>query len=266
MAVFRIEKNRSYTVMSNYHLRDKTISLKAKGLLSLMLSLPEDWDYTLRGLASISMEGVAAIRSAVCELEAAGYLERRRERIGGGRLGGCEYIIREEPLTADEENVEKTVDNSRSKKSAPMSEKPMCEKHTQEKPISENPAQINTKESNTELIITEKNKYGSIDRRSGNDLFSDIQNNLSLDELREEFGSEAVGEVTEVMADIMTSRRKSYIIGGRCIPAKWVRNRCKLINDDKLRYLLRGYDAAGDEVRNRRAYLTAAVYNSLVRG
>ncbi len=80
MAVFRVERTNNYTVMSNYHLRDKTLSLKAKGLLSLMLSLPETWDYTLSGLARISLEGKDAIRAAVVELEKAGYIQRSRTR------------------------------------------------------------------------------------------------------------------------------------------------------------------------------------------
>lgn len=77
MAVFKVEVTKSYTVMSNYHLRDKNLSLKAKGLLSQMLSLPEDWDYTLKGLALINREKIDAIREAVRELEQAGYACRR---------------------------------------------------------------------------------------------------------------------------------------------------------------------------------------------
>ena len=84
MAVMRIEKNQNYTVMANYHLRDKEISLKAKGLMSLMLSLPEEWDYTVSGLAFISKEGIDAIRAAVRELENAGYLIRSRRRNDAG--------------------------------------------------------------------------------------------------------------------------------------------------------------------------------------
>ncbi len=98
MSVFRVEHTQNYTVMSNYHLRDKTISLDAKGLLSLMLSLPEDWDYTLSGLAHISMESKDAIRSAVRELEHAGYVQRSRVRDEKGCLLGTEYIIREQPF------------------------------------------------------------------------------------------------------------------------------------------------------------------------
>lgn len=86
MAVFRVQKTQNYTIMSNHHLRNKALSLKAKGLLSLMLSLPEDWDYTTRGLASICKEGVDSVCATVRELEAAGYIIRRRIR---DRNGGC---------------------------------------------------------------------------------------------------------------------------------------------------------------------------------
>ena len=94
MAVFRVERTQNYTVMSNYHLRDRRLSLKAKGLLSLMLSLPEDWDYTLSGLARISLEGKDAIRAAVVELEQAGYVQRRQTTYKAGKFSSNDYIIR----------------------------------------------------------------------------------------------------------------------------------------------------------------------------
>ena len=97
MAVFRVEKNKGYTVMSNHHLRNKELSLKAKGLLSQMLSLPEDWDYTLAGLSLINREKIDAIREAVRELENAGYIQRSRERDEKGRLRGTTYVIYEQP-------------------------------------------------------------------------------------------------------------------------------------------------------------------------
>ena len=100
MAVFRVEKTRNYTVMSNYHLRDKSLSLKAKGLLSLMLSLPEDWDYTTKGLARICKDGVDSICATVRELEGAGYIVRERERHADGTLGDIEYTILEQPASA----------------------------------------------------------------------------------------------------------------------------------------------------------------------
>ena len=97
MTVFHVKKTTDYTVMSNHHLRNRELSLKAKGLLSQMLSLPEKWDYTLQGLAYINREQIDAIRQTVHELERAGYIVRTRERDGQGRLCGAEYNIYEQP-------------------------------------------------------------------------------------------------------------------------------------------------------------------------
>ena len=104
MAVFRVQKTQNYTIMSNYHLNDKALSLKAKGLLSLMLSLPEDWDYTTRGLASICKEGVDGIRATVRELENAGYIIRRRVRDQSGQVRSMEYTVFEQPQKPEPEN------------------------------------------------------------------------------------------------------------------------------------------------------------------
>ena len=97
MAVFRIERTRDYTVMSNHHLRNEKLSLKAKGLLSMMLSLPDDWNYTTRGLAKICKEGVDAIGGALRELESAGYIVRHQLRDRYGRISDTEYVIYEQP-------------------------------------------------------------------------------------------------------------------------------------------------------------------------
>ena len=130
MAVFRVEKNSGYTVMSNHHLRNRALSLKAKGLLSQMLSLPEDWDYTLQGLARINRESIDAIRQAIRELEQAGYIQRSRERDEKGRLRGADYVIFELP-----QPVPASV--------SPTLENPTLENPTQENPTLENPMQLN---------------------------------------------------------------------------------------------------------------------------
>ena len=101
MAVFRIERTRDYTVMSNHHLRNGKLSLKAKGLLSMMLSLPEDWNYTTRGLAAICKEGVDAIGGALRELETAGYIVRHQLRDRQGRISDTEYVIYAEANAAE---------------------------------------------------------------------------------------------------------------------------------------------------------------------
>ena len=135
MAVFRVERNKGYTVMSNHHLRNKELSLKAKGLLSQMLSLPEDWDYTLAGLSFINREKIDAIREAVKELERAGYIVRSRERDEKGRLRGTDYVIFEQPQTPPVSDLP-TLEN-------PTLDNPTLEKPTQEKPTLENPTQLN---------------------------------------------------------------------------------------------------------------------------
>ena len=151
MAVFRVERNTGYTVMSNHHLRNKELTLKAKGLLSQMLSLPEDWDYTLAGLSHINREKIDAIREAVKELEKAGYIVRSRERDEKGRLRGADYVIYEQPPILDYPTLENpTLDN------------PTLEKPTQEKPTLENPTQLNKDISSKEQSITDLSSTHSI--------------------------------------------------------------------------------------------------------
>ena len=152
MAVFRVEKTNDYTVMANHHLRNHALSLKAKGLLSQMLSLPEDWDYTLSGLAEINRESKDAIRAAVQELEQAGYIQRRQTQDKGGKFAGNEYVIREIPCPPDADSQEEPPEAS----GEPLLENPTTEKPSTEKPSPENPTQLNKDISSKD--IKEKNK------------------------------------------------------------------------------------------------------------
>ena len=138
MAVFRIERTRDYTVMSNHHLRNGKLSLKAKGLLSMMLSLPEDWNYTTRGLAAICKEGVDAIGGALRELETAGYIVRHQLRDRQGRISDTEYVIYEQPQP-------KNPDTPQPDTASPDTENP-----DMDKPDTEKPAELNIEKSNTQ--------------------------------------------------------------------------------------------------------------------
>ena len=143
MAVFRIEKTRDYTVMSNHHLRDMSLSLKAKGLLSLMLSLPENWDYTMKGLSRICKDGIDSISGGIRELEEHGYLIRERVRGANGQLGSIEYTILEQP-----------------KEPTPAQEKPIRENPVQANPtlvtpVQEEPAQLNKDKSSNDPSRTD---------------------------------------------------------------------------------------------------------------
>ena len=149
MAVFRVERIKDYTVMSNHHLRNKNLSLKAKGLLSQMLSLPDDWDYTLKGLAAINKESVDAIRTAIWELEDAGYVVRTRVRDERGCLRGCDYYVYEYPQTP-------SSGSGGSAESVP----PMLEPLASDSAVLGNPMQLNKEiqnkeKQNTDLILSE---------------------------------------------------------------------------------------------------------------
>lgn len=101
--VFRVERTKNFTVMSNHHLKDKALTLKAKGLLSIMLSLPDEWNYNLKGLATLSRDGLDSVRSALKELEHHAYVERHRIRDENGCYSDVEYIVREVPVGAMQE-------------------------------------------------------------------------------------------------------------------------------------------------------------------
>ena len=127
MSVFRIHKTENYTVLSNYHFKEKKMSLKAKGLLSLMLSLPDTWNYSISGLASLSKDGKDSVMSALAELEAFGYLRRERVVNDKGQFSGVQYDIYEQPQTPN-----------------PNAVKPISAKSNKEKANAEEPALSNT--------------------------------------------------------------------------------------------------------------------------
>ena len=160
MAVIRVHKNENYTVMSNRHFKERNMSLKAKGLLSLMLSLPEEWDYSIAGLTALSKDGKDSVMSALEELKKFGYLKMTRSHKKNGHFAGYDYDIYEEPQNVEnqQKNVENYVENP------PDAEKPNTEEPNTEKPNAENPQQLNTKYIK---YINNKDKIDKIDKRKG---------------------------------------------------------------------------------------------------
>mgnify|MGYP006965606323 FL=1 len=268
MAVFRIEKTRDYTVMSNYHLRDRSLSLKAKGLLSLMLSLPEDWDYTMKGLARICKDGIDSISGGIRELEAHGYLVRARVRNENGQLGSIEYTILEQPKDP-------------AQTPAPIREKPIRENPIQVKPmldapIQENPAQLNTKEQNKELSITQGSspipsspptprertgRDGMRERESYREL---ILENIEYDYLIQshQLDRDRLDELVELMVDTVCSRRETIRIAGDDYPAEVVKSRFLKLDSSHIEYVLDRMRENTTYVRNIKKYLLAALYNA----
>lgn len=167
MGVIRVNKSKDYTVMSNYHFKDKNLSLKAKGLLSQMLSLPEDWDYSIEGLASINKEGVKAIRAGLQELEELGYLKRTRVNDSNGRFDYI-YDIYEKPEPQDiQQEDSQELDLPYTQKGNTVEDLPYTQKGHTLKGHTLKGRQLNTKESNTKILNTDikkerKNSYEDI--------------------------------------------------------------------------------------------------------
>ena len=271
MAVFRIEKTRDYTVMSNYHLRDMSLSLKATGLLSLMLSLPENWDYTMKGLARICKDGIDSISGGIRELEAHGYLIRARVRGANGQLGSIEYTILEQPKTP-----------------SPTQEKPIRENPVQanpmlDAPIQENPAQLNKEESSnypskTDLSITQESspilssppaprkRAGQDGMRKRKSYRALILENIEYDVLSQnvQLDKDRLDELVELMVDTVCSNREMIRVAGDDYPAEVVRSRFLKLNASHIEYVLDRMRENTTYVRNIKKYLLAALYNAPV--
>ena len=241
MSIFRVEHTTGFTVMSNYHLRDKNLSLKAKGLLSQMLSLPEEWDYTLAGLSFINREKIDAVREAIKELESAGYIIRTRERDEKGRLKGTEYVIYEQPQP---ENPEL------------------------EKPVSENPTQLNTYKTNTKKSNTDSINHPSIkdeaDEMSRSDLEDEIKANIGYEIIVENKQNDKrqIDEIVKLMLDAICSPSATVRINGTDIPKSSVRERFLQLDSEHIEYVLFAMERPKPEIRNIRAYLLTALYNA----
>lgn len=163
MPVIRVNKTKDYTVMANYHFRDKNLSLKAKGLLSMMLSLPNGWGYSVEGLAKLSSDGRASVMAALKELEKFHYLKRSQARDNSGKLGEAIYDIFEQP----------------------WSEKPTTVKPTTEKPTAENRTLLNTNRLNTKVLNTNNKKVSKAQSKPVENFDSIIQKSTESTELRE---------------------------------------------------------------------------------
>ena len=252
MAVFRVQKTQNYTIMSNHHLRNKALSLKSKGLLSLMLSLSEDWDYTTRGLASICKEGVDSVCATVRELEVAGYIIRRRVRDKNGQMRGMEYTVLEEPQPPQPEPEQ----------AEPSCAKPEQVKPKREKPVQANPAQLNTKEQKKEITKNVSNPIRTADEREQyRDL---IRENIEYDILAKNNPADRIrlDELAELMLDTVCSKRSSIRIAGDEFPTEVVKSRFLKLEAQHIQYVLDSLKDNQPHIRNIKKYLLAALYNA----
>lgn len=254
MSVFRVERTHDYTVMSNHHLKNRALSLKAKGLLSLMLSLPDEWDYTLQGLAHISLEKVDAIRKAITELENEGYITRTRERDEQGRLRGTEYIIREQPIS-EKPTLEKPM-LEKPMLEKPMLEKPTLDKPTQAKPTLENPTQLNKN-------IYNKNKssmYEEIPQSNQSKEETELTGILQNCELKS-FESKTA-QMLESAVRVLYYKQ-SIKLSGAVLPQTEIRNLLRRVNRDTLIDAVEVLRHNENEVQNPQGYLYSVILNAV---
>ena len=271
MAVFRIERTRDYTVMSNHHLRNANLSLKAKGLLSMMLSLPEDWNYTTRGLAKICKEGVDAIGAALRELEAAGYIVRHKLRGRQGRISDTEYVIYEQPQP-------KNPDTPQPDMASPDTENPHLDK-----PDTEKPAELNIEKSNTQ----KQNIYGSstdsipfrdcaadcLPEWKGRDAMSLteiesyrelIQENIGYEYLCQQYETyrEDLDEIVELIVETVCAKRKTTRIAGSDFPHEIVRSRFLKLDNSHIEFVMDCLLKNTTEIRNMKQYPLTVLFNA----
>jgi hypothetical protein len=265
MAVFRMEKHKDYTIMANHHLRNKSLSLKAKGLLSLMLSLPEDWDYTTRGLAYICKEGVDSIRSTVKELEQAGYLQRRRIRNDKGQLTETEYTILEFPQPPEPD----APDQGNPEPENPVLDEPVQEAPEQAAPGQEEPTQLNTYKpitykSNTYSPITPSILPPLDDGRIDVDTKrQEIREQIDYDYLRTLANAPRLDELVEIMLEVMLTRSPTIRIGRNAqYPTAFVQERFSQLTGEHIQHVLDSLGENTARVRNTKAYLLAALFNA----
>ena len=208
MAVFRVERTRDYTVMCNHHLKDSNLSLKAKGLLSMMLSLPDEWNYTTRGLAAICKEGVDAIGKTLKELELAGYIIRRQLRGKDGRISDTEYTIFEKPRKPSPPDT-----------TLPDTENPYLDNPDTEAPDTDNPAQLNTKKSNTQKSNTDLSSTHSFflpaadGMTDGFEKKAEIREQIEYDILCQQYDRMQLDELVEIMLEVAMNRSPTVKIG-----------------------------------------------------
>lgn len=240
--------------MSNYHLKDTNLSLKAKGLLSMMLSLPDDWNYSTRGLAAICKEGVDSIGSGLKELEEGGYIIRNRIRGSDGRIIDTEYVIYEKP-----------------RKALPNTVSPDTEKPYMDDSDTENPAQLNTKKQNIDqLTIYESNTPSVIPSKEEKDgrneihaLRDKMKHQIDYEQIVSIYNKKQIDEFVEIMMEVALSKGSTIKIGRDAeYPVTFVQERFNQLNSSHIEKVLEGIKENKTRVWNTKAYIMATLFNA----
>ena len=274
MESFEIDYLKGYTITPNTHQRDKSISLKAKGLLSQMFSLPDSWDYTLKGLTFLFSDGLDSVRQGIKELEEHGYVVRERKRDAKGRLGEMEYVIYETPHKAESsENVDDTPVCA-----SPTEESPVLDFPMQEEPVQENPTQLNKNKSNKNLSIThESNPNQSIsdsadtyavaepqpmDVMGYEEARETVKEHIEYDIMCERYPKERMDEIVDIASEALCSNRSSFTLGKDTYPYALVKDRLLRLDSSHIEYIISCINANTTEIHNIKPYLLKTLINA----
>ncbi len=251
--VFRVEKTGNYTVMSNYHLRDERLTLKAKGLLCYILSLPDDWDYTMDGLQAKHPDGITAIRSCIKNLEKAGYLRRRQTIDSNGRFSKSEYFVYEKPISEPPlldfpTTVNPTSDN-------PSTEKPTSENQTQQNTYIQNTNQQNTYSTNYQPIKKEwwMENY--------DECLAHLYERIDLEYFPESI-RDVVTDIIGYMADAFCSNLPTQRINGEEISRNRLITKLLRVSEETIDTVIDDFENLNRKIRNHRNYIISALYNA----
>ena len=268
MAIIRVPKVTNYTVMSNHHLTDRDLSFKAKGLMSYMLSRPDDWDFTIAGLSRLNKDGRDAIGRIIQELESHGYLERIRRRQSKGTFSTMEYVLHEQPMPGNPALDKPALEN-------PGQDNPVLDNPAQEKPAQENRPQLNTDRKNTERKKNEnKNTESSTTHLSNPDqsytermrvpeVQEEVKERLNYDSMILQYDKNRVDEIVGLIVDVLTSRKDFYLINGAETPEYSVKEHVRRFNDSHLEYVIECLQNNCSDIRNIRNYLLTTIYNAV---
>ena len=242
--------------MANFHLRDKSLSLKAVGLLSKMLSFNDGWKFSTKGLSAICKEGPDAILSALRELEKHGYLVRHRQRDGKGRMSSTLFEIYEEPQEPLPEPDKPHTGN------------PCVEKPDVDNPRGDKSAQINTDQVITQERNTDLNNYQSInldgmDRMDEREQYREIiEENIEYEIMKDRPDGDRLGEIVEIMLDAICSTAPTIRINGEDMPQQVVKSRFLKLDSSHIEYVFHAMKECPSNIRNIRAYLLTTLYNA----
>lgn len=272
MTKYTIKKEKDFVQIPNSILTSPDISLKAKGILALMISLPDNWKFSIEGIASKCKESKECTSNAIKELESAGYVKRSMKHGDDGKITGMENEIFEEPYTVvetEEHNEEKLCETN------PSAEKPCTEEPSEEKPLTDKPSEenpwvnntkTNKKENNNILYDnTQSNPIPSKNKMSELDIYRKaVKQNIEYDILleKEPLHKDMIDEIVELMTETLNSKREEITIASHTHSMADVRKKFADITSEHVEYIIECVSKNTTKVSNIKQYMLAAIFNA----